>query len=640
MRGLVKRFVDSEISRRDFTLGLAALGFSAPAIDAVAGALDPGVALPLPLPAAGTRMKGTGAEVFVETLRAAGIRDVFGTTATGMSPFFDALTLRPDVRLILSVAESQATSMAQGFELASLRPAALFVPGVAVPSTLNNLYNAWKDRSAIAVFSDGPGNEVPGRDGFEQMDDWLAPVAEFTRWRWQVNQTSQISEMTRRAIRVSQTPPGGPVHIRLPNEVLAARDVEQVIYPQERFAVPLAMQPKTELIEAAARALLEARRPLLCAGGEVTRAGANAEFLALAELLGAPFTQGLSVYGDVPFRHPLFAGFHGLGFPRASAGTDVFFNAGAAMPDPAFITAPLPREAYVIQARLEAGAIGISQPVDLPIAAGVRETLVALTDAIQGMATASRLQAIREPRLAAARAAAGAEDDRRLQAAREHWNASPMSWERVSAELEEVLEADAIVVPELDYRTPYQWLDFSPGRKRLIGQTTGFALGWGIGAALGVKTALPDREVACLLGDGAMLFGQVECLWTAARHDIPVLILVLNNRSYDNERNRIQAASPLWRNQETRDQWRDVSGYLGRPAVDFAGLARSFEIEAASCARPEELRRALRRAKRVLAEGRPFLVDALIMQLDRGMKRTEQTWYPKISIAARRQRKV
>ena len=118
-------------------------------------------------------MKGTGAEVFVETLRAAGVRNVFGTTATGMSPFFDAITLRPDVRMILSVAESQATSMAQGFDLASLRPAALFVPGVAVPSTLNNLYNAWKDRSAIAVFSDGPGGQYPGRNGFEQMDDWI-----------------------------------------------------------------------------------------------------------------------------------------------------------------------------------------------------------------------------------------------------------------------------------------------------------------------------------------------------------------------------------------------------------------------------------------------------------------------------------
>jgi benzoylformate decarboxylase len=637
MRRLVKQFVDAEISRREFTLGLAAFGFSGAAVEALASGL---AGAQHPLPSEGVSIRGTGAEIFVETLRAAGIRNVFGTTATGMSPFFDAITLRPDVRMILSIAESQATSMAQGFELASLQTAALFVPGVAVPSTLNNLYNAWKDRSAIAVFADGPNSAFPGRDGFEQVDDWIAPAEEFTKWQWQVDKASQISEMTRRAIKVAQTPPGGPVHIRFPNEILAARDVEQIIYPQRRFTVQAAMRPKPELIEAAARALIEAKRPVLCAGGEVTRALANGEFLALAELLGAYVTQGLSVYGDVPVRHPLFGGFYGLGFPRVAGGQDVFLNVGAPMPDPAYITAPVPRTTTTIQARVDADAIAMSQPVDIAIAADAKETITALTDAIRGMATADRLKQIAEPRLASALEAWAKEEEKRLSNAKEYWNASPMSWERVSAELDAVLEPDAIIVPELDYRTPYYWLDLSPGRRRLIGQTTGFALGWGVGAALGVKTALPDREVVCLVGDGAFLFGQIEALWTASRYDIPVLIVILNNRSYDNERNRIEAGSPLWRNQETRAQWRDVTGYLGRPDVDFAGLARSFEVEGATCAKPDELRKALKRARRVLAEGRPFLIDAVIMQLDRNLRRTEQTWHPRISIAAERTRKV
>ena len=637
MRGLFKQFVDREISRREFALGLGALGFSTAAVNSMAAALG---GIEQPLPAAGISVTGTGAEIFVETLRAAGIRNVFGTTATGMSPFFDAITLRPDIRMILSIAESQATSMAQGFELASLRTSALFVPGVAVPSTLNNLYNAWKDRSAIAVFADGPGSDFPGRNGFEQMDDWIAPAAEFTKWQWQVDKIAQISEMTRRAIKVAQTPPGGPVHIRFPNEVLAAREVEQIIYPQSRFSVAAEMSPKAELIEAAARVLLESKRPVLCAGGEVTRAGANAEFLQLAELLGASFTQGLSVYGDVPLRHPLFGGFYGLGFPRVAGGQDVFLNIGAPMPDPALIAPPVPRSTTVIQARVEFDAIAMSQPVDIAIAAGVKETIMALTDAIRGMATAERLKALSEPRLAAAREATRKEDEKRQENAKEYWNTSPMSWERVAAEIETMLEPDAIVVPELDYRIPYYWLDFSPGKKRLIGQTTGFALGWGVGAALGVKTALPDREVVCLVGDGAFLFGQIESLWTASRYDIPVLIVIMNNRSYDNERNRIEAGSPLWRNKDTRDQWKDVSGYLGRPDVDFAGLAQSFGIEGATCTKPDELRKALKRAKRVMAEGRPFVIDAVIMQLDRNLKRTEQTWHPQISIAAERTRKV
>lgn len=151
---------------------------------------------------------------------------------------------------------------------------------------------------------------------------------------------------------------------------------------------------------------------------------------------------------------------------------------------------------------------------------------------------------------------------------------------------------------------------------------------------------MPDREVVCLIGDGALLFGEIESLWSASRYDIPVLIVVMNNRSYDNERNRIESMSPLWKNRDTRSQWKDVSGYLGKPDVNFAGLAKSFDIEAATCSKPEELRKALRRAKKVMAEGRPFLIDAIIMQLDRNGQRTEQTWYPPISIAAERTRKV
>jgi thiamine pyrophosphate-dependent acetolactate synthase large subunit-like protein len=136
------------------------------------------------------------------------------------------------------------------------------------------------------------------------------------------------------------------------------------------------------------------------------------------------------------------------------------------------------------------------------------------------------------------------------------------------------------------------------------------------------------------------LFGQVEALWTASRYDVPVLILVMNNRSYDNERNRIQNNSPLLGSQDTRDLWKDVTCYLGDPLVDFAGLARSFSIDAQRANTPAELRKALKRGTAVLREGRPYLIDVTIMQLDRRGFRTEQTWHPQISIAATRTRPV
>jgi benzoylformate decarboxylase len=637
VQDLFRRFLDAEISRRDLGRALAAVGLGAAAADALVGSLASAAEPP---PAAGVPFTGTGAELLVETLRAAGIRYLFGTTATGMSAIFDALATRPDPELILALAESQATSMAHGYELATGRPSVLLVPGVAVPSTLNNLYNAWKDRSGILMLADSTSTRYEGRNGFQQMDNWLESVATFTKWRWEIRNDRQIAEMMRRGLKLAATPPRAPVHVRISLDLLGARDVKQVIYPQQRFDVPVEMRPQPALIEQAARWLVEAKSPMLCAGAEVTRAGATDDLVALAELTGAQVAQGYSVFSDFPFRHPLFAGFYGLGIPRDLAKTDLFVNLGGPMPDPTVFAPPPPKAAKLVHARIEYDEIGNTYPTDVAIAAGLKETLVALNDAVRALAPGARLKATADARLAAAREKQAKADALRLDDAKANWNASPMSWERVSAELDAALEPDAIIVPELDYRTPFEWLNLDRGRRRLIGQTTGFALGWGIGAAMGVKVALPDQQVCCMVGDGALLFGQVESLWTAARYSIPVIIVVMNNRSYDNERNRIQNNSPLLARQETRELWKDITCYLGNPLVDFAGLARSFEVPAARATTPGELRKVLQRAKAVTREGRPFLIDAVIMQLDRRGAPTEQTWHPQVSIAARRQRPV
>jgi thiamine pyrophosphate-dependent acetolactate synthase large subunit-like protein len=593
-----------------------------------------------PLPRDGVKVEGTGAEILWETVRAADTRYVFGTTGTGMSPIFDAMTVRPGADWIMSIAESQATAMAHGYELASGKPGVLFVPGVAIPSTMNMLYNAWKDRSSLVVFSDGPSNEIPFRNMFQQMEDWVEPMIQFTKWRWKLGNAEHISEISRRAIKLAQTPPGGPVHIRIPLNLLGQKNVRQTVYPQERFTIPVEMRPKPDLVEATAKALLEAEKPIITVGSEVTRAGANAELVELAELLGITVAQGYSVYGDFPFRHPLWGGFHGLGAPRGMAGADVFMALGVQMPGPGIFTSPPPRSATIVEARLEYEEIGTTYPTDIAIAAGVRETIVDLTDAIKGMATADRLKRISEPRLEAARKNQAAADADRREKAGEYWDASPMSWPRVSAELERGLDDDAIIVPELDYRTPFRWLDFNLDRKKLIGQTTGFALGWGIAAAEGVKIAEPDRQVVCLVGDGAVLFGEIEALWAAARYDIPIIIVVFNNRSYDNERNRLQMRSPLYTNRKTRDQWLDITGYLGDPEVDFTSLAKSFDIPGERATTPAEFQKALKKAAAVTREGRPYLIDAIIMQIDGRGRRTEQVWYPDVSIAGGRSRKV
>ncbi|MFQ5635631.1 MAG: thiamine pyrophosphate-binding protein, partial [Gammaproteobacteria bacterium] len=509
-------------------------------------------------------------------------------------------------------------------------PGILMLPGIGMPNASSNLYNAWKDRSSLVVISDGSSTDMPPRDGFQQAEDWFSVTAEFTKWRWAVQRPEHIAEMLRRAFKLAVTPPGGPVYLRVPSNVQRASDVAARIYPQEAFTIDVRMPPKTESVERAARALIEATYPMINAGAEVTRAGANADVVELAELLSMPMTQGYSVYGDLPYRHPLFAGFYSMGFPRGLANTDVFLNLGSAMPDATLVTAPVPKAATVIDARIEYDKIANTHPTDIAIPAGVGETTRALIDAVSAMTTKRQRASLGEARLAKARKSAVAAADRRRRRAERGWNASPMYAERLCYELDRLLDDDAVLVVETGDRSPQNWIDCGPGRRTLIGPTTGFALGWGIGAALGVKIARPAQQVVALVGDGALLFGQIESLWTAARYDIPVILVVFNNRSYDAERGRIHFASRVAR--ADRSAWKDMSCYLGNPNVDYVSIAKGFDIEGAVIARPGEIAGVLRRAVAANREGRPFMIDALIAQRGPG---AGVDWHPDISFAGR-----
>ena len=152
MKELVRQLVDNELSRRDFGKALLAMGYSASAaaslIHSVADAAQGE-------PLSTFEFTGNGGEIIAECLKAAGVEYVFDTNSTGQTTFYDAVGQRPELKLIIALQEGQATSMAHGYELASGKTAALFMPSIGMPNTLCNLYNAWKDRSSLIVFSDG-----------------------------------------------------------------------------------------------------------------------------------------------------------------------------------------------------------------------------------------------------------------------------------------------------------------------------------------------------------------------------------------------------------------------------------------------------------------------------------------------------
>ena len=642
MRELVRSYLQNGLSRRGFVKCMVQSGFSLVAANSVLASLPPvfeqGEAQEEAKSYTRT-FRGTGGELLAEQLRDAGVEYLFLGNGTGVSPLCDAVVDRPDMKIILAVHESLCVAMADGYSKASEKTAFAMFSRVGVPNATSNMYNAMKDRSTLVIASDHIETLASGRDSHEDLDDTLEPVKQFTKWRWNVDAATRIPEWTMKAFKLASTPPGGPTFLMFPRDLLVSRDVEAEIFLPGTFNIPMSVRADSATIDKMARALIEAKSPLLRAGADVWRSKAIPQIVALAELLAIPVTsgeerQGFRVSCNFPTNHPLFLGGYSRSM-RHPRNVDLILNMGGKLPDPGAGQSQIPRSVKIVDVRIEASDIGNNYPLYLGVAADVKQVAEDLVAAIKSMVTAERLEQIRGDRMEQTRQFVARLRQARLQAMQANWDKVPLTWERLSCDINEVLERDAYIVAEFGTEGPkaLKCFTFAEGEKTLVGRTSGSALGWGVGAAAGVKIAQPDKQVICLQGDGGFLFGgQPMALWTMSRYQIPVITVVYNNRSYNETRERAFAEGG--RQAETG---KDMLSYLGDPDVDFVKLASAFGVPGEQVTSPDQIKPAMKRAARAAQEGQPYLIDALVGRTGWG---AELAWYPKLSVAAMRRRKV
>jgi benzoylformate decarboxylase len=549
-----------------------------------------------------------------------------------MGALCDAVVDRPDLQFIQGISENQAVAMADGYAKATGETAFACFSRVGGPLASANMYNAMKDRTPVVIFTDHMDSQADGRDGHEDLDDWLDAFKQYTKWRWLVKEGNRIPEWVAHAFKVSSTVPCGPTFVRVPRNVLYQSNLKAEIFSRASMSVPMDITPNPRHVERAAQMLIEAKNPILYVGSEVWTSGGRADVVSLAELLAIPVTQAWSWAADFPTDHPLYLGGY-MDPMRFPAQLDLFLNLGAKMPDPGSGPPMIPRTAKIIQARVDSRQLGADYPVDLSIVADVKETARALIAAVKSIVTKARLETITQARLAATKNYTDRLRQSYLTAARDGWDESPLTWPRLLLTVSEMLDEDAIIVEEVGTE---DWVQrsfpFADGKKTKIGRTLGRSLCWGVGASIGVKLARPNNQVVSLQGDGGFLFGQSDALWAMSRYDVPIITIVCNNRSYDEPRNNI-----LMKGGRSRQENKDMICYLGNPDVEFTHLASAYGIHGERVAHPAELKPALQRAIRTTREGRPYLLDVMVART--GLA-ADSTWYPRYSVAASRTRNV
>ncbi len=627
MKELIKQYLDNGISRRQLMSGLSALGMSSVAVKSVAQSLETfGQGAP---PAAAMRqIKGTGGALFVQQLKAAGVQHIFFNPSTGDYPIFDALVDEPGIQLIKGIHEGAVVAMADGYARASGRTGVVIVANIGLANAMTQMVNSFKDQIPIMVAVASVEQDALGRDLFQEPEHSEVMTQPITKWYWAAKTTGSIPETVRRGMKFASTSPCGPVFLSLPTNVLRA-EATAAVWDQAKFDVPMRIRPDRDDIAKAARMLVEARNPLMSVGDEATWCRAGKELVELAELLGLPVTGQAGSLGfwskPFPTRHPLYIGTQ-LPEMRYPGKADVLVNLGNRYGERA---AP---GTQLISIRLDPTSLARGAPVDLGIVADIRLAAADLIAAIRSLATDARLKEIAAERAARTRAYSAEMREFRQKIARENADRTPVSLERIALELEAALDKDTCYVCDVDSgKTMDPLLSFGGDDKQYIA-TSPNVLGWGMAAAFGVKLARPDLPVVSVVGDGSFCFSGPQPLWTQARYQAPVINIVLNNRSYNNERNRI------WHYGGRQFQTgRDMTCYIGSPDIDYAKAADAFGVEGEAVKEPGNLKDAIGRAKRAVADGRPYLLDIHTYRDGLG---AASTWHPPYSIADARARKV
>lgn len=636
MRELLQGYLDGSLSRRGFLRQLTAAGLT------VAGARSIVEAAEVDEKPAGngSRYKvitGTGGELLVEQIRAAGAKYVFTNPGSYEVGFFDALTDRPDLQVIVGLHEGIVVPMADGYHKVTGQPGFVNVHAIAGTAQMaGQLYNSHRDGSAIVVTAGMLDNSnysddvlLAPRPGFSQAD----VNRQFTKISWEVRNGASIPVVTRRAFKTAATAPGGPVYVCYSSASLETPNLKGEIWPKDNFLIQARPRPAKDQVDYLAKALIESSRPIVIFGDEVWKSGGQAEALQLCELLGLPAATATQAFRNFPTEHPQYVGTFAGDRPYPGGSANLVIQVGTR--DSGGLQIPekpaLDPSARLVAAGIDTGMLGRTQPLDLAIVADVRETMRDLMDAIRSMATGNRLQKMRDERLATVKSFVAKASSGRLASAEKNFEHRPVHPDRLGYEIDQAADADAIIVSEnLTGSNALFRLGYRPDEKLWLGNT-GLSLGWGIGAAIGAKLGAPDRQVILSIGDGSVMY-SASGFWSMVRYGVPVLTVVWNNYNYQTVRN-----SYVRYGKRMADTGHYHGLYLGDPEIDFVKLAESQGVRGEKVTEAGDIRTALKRGIQATRDGKPYLIEVIISRVGNG---SESTWHQKFNLAATRTKMV
>ncbi len=531
-------------------------------------------------------MQLTGAQILIECLKEQGVDTVFGYPGGAILNVYDELYKhRDEIRHILTSHEQGASHAADGYARSTGKVGVCFATsGPGATNLVTGIATAYMDSIPLVAITCNVNVPLLGKDSFQEID--IAGITTpITKHNFIVKDVSDLAKILRRAFTIARKGRPGPVLVDIPKDVTA----NKTEYTPETIQMPKRVTEKLrqEDIDKAIRYIKEAKRPYIFVGGGVILSDASKELREFAEKVQAPVCDSLMGKGAFDGTDSKYTGMLGMHGTKTSnygvSECDLLLAVGVRFSDRVIGNAEkFARQADIIQFDVDPAEINKNILVTASVIGDIKEVLTKINAQLEQQNHDEWLAHIEDLK-------------------KKHpltYDSKKLCGPYMIEKIYEKTNGDAVIVTEVGQHQMWaaQYYKYTKPRHFLTSGGLG-TMGYGLGAAIGAKTANPDKTVINIAGDGCFRMNMNE-IATAVRQKLPLIEVVVNNHVLGMVR-----------------QWQDLfyeerySATVLRDDVDFVKLAEAMGATGIRVTTREEFDAALEQA---LAADGPVVLDCII----------------------------
>ena len=543
-------------------------------------------------------LQTTGAEAVIQSLKAEGVKTIFGYPGGAIMPIYDALFDHlEEINHVLTRHEQGAIHAAQGYARTSGKTGVVFATsGPGATNLITGLADALIDSTPLVCITGQVASHLLGTDAFQETDV-MGISMPVTKWNCQVTKAEDIAPSIAKAFYIASSGRPGPVLVDITKDA----QFEKLDFSYEKCTAVRSFQPKPKLnadqLQAASNLLNEAKKPLMIVGQGIMLSNAEDELLVFAEKTGVPVASTLLGLGAFPANHPQFVGMvgmHGNYAPNVKSNEcDVLLAVGMRFDDR--VTGDVSRyakQAKVVHIDIDAAEINKIIKADAPVLADAKEALAFLNDWVEKQNHQSWLDEFHHAK------------ENELQVLSKNRNndfADQIRMDLVIDLLSQKTNGNAVIVTDVGQHQMMaaQFYQYNQTKSNVTSGGLG-TMGFALPAAIGAKMANPGKQVIAIIGDGGFQMTLQE-LGTIMQNNIGVKIIILNNEYLGMVR-----------------QWQQMFfekrySFTNIQSPDFVALAASYNIKGVKVEKQEDLSNAL---DQLLNTENAFLLEVKVAKED------------------------